>query len=248
MTEANAISTEPSAADRSGPDRTRTVVHLVRHGEVLNPDGVLYGRRPGYHLSDLGRQMADRVAEHLADRDIRFVASSPLERAQETATPIAKSHSLDITTDDRLIEAENVFEGKTFGVGDGALRRPGNWRHLINPFRPSWGEPYIELVVRMMAALAAARDAARGHEAVAVSHQLPIWIVRSHVERRRLWHDPRRRQCTLASLTTFTFEGDRMVSVGYSEPARDLVPPHLLVGAQQRFGRGSVKGVKGFGA
>ncbi|GAA0935918.1 MULTISPECIES: histidine phosphatase family protein [Streptomyces violaceusniger group] len=220
-----------------------TVVHVMRHGEVHNPEGVLYGRLPGYHLSDLGRQMADRVAEHLADRDITHVVASPLERAQETAAPIAKAHGLDVASDERLIEAANVFQGKTFGVGDGALRKPGNWRHLTNPFRPSWGEPYVDQVVRMMAALGRARDAARGHEAVCVSHQLPIWIVRSFVERRRLWHDPRRRQCTLASLTSFTFRGDRIVSVGYSEPARDLVPPHLRAGAKP------VKGAaKGYGA
>ncbi|MCQ8194883.1 histidine phosphatase family protein [Streptomyces rugosispiralis] len=220
-----------------------TVVHVMRHGEVHNPEGVLYGRLPGYHLSDLGRRMADRVAEHLADRDITYVVASPLERAQETAAPIAKAHGLDVASDERLIEAANVFQGKTFGVGDGALRKPGNWRHLTNPFRPSWGEPYVDQVVRMMAALGRARDAARGHEAVCVSHQLPIWIVRSFVERRRLWHDPRKRQCTLASLTSFTFRGDRIVSVGYSEPARDLVPPHLRAGAKP------VKGAsKGYGA
>lgn len=217
---------QAGAVGATGPDGAagqaepvRTLVHLVRHGEVHNPDGVLYGRRPGYHLSELGRQMADRVAEHLAGRDITHVAASSLERAQETASPVAEAHGLAVATDDRLIEAANVFEGKTFGVGDGALRRPENWRHLTNPFRPSWGEPYIEQVVRMMGALQTARAAAGGHEAVCVSHQLPIWIVRSFVERRRLWHDPRRRQCTLASLTTFTFEDDRIVSVGYAEPA-----------------------------
>lgn len=204
-----------------------TVVHVMRHGEVHNPGGVLYGRAPGYHLSELGRAMADRVAEHLSGRDITHVVASPLERAQETATPIAKAHGLDLATDERLIEAENVFAGKKFGVGDGALRKPSNWKYLTNPFRPSWGEPYVEQIVRMMAAIGAARDAAQGHEAVCVSHQLPIWIVRSFAERRRLWHDPRRRQCTLASLTSFTFDGDRIVSVGYSEPAIDLVPAHL---------------------
>ncbi|GAA2416873.1 histidine phosphatase family protein [Streptomyces glaucosporus] len=223
----------------------RTVVHLMRHGEVENPEGILYGRLPGYHLSELGRRMAERVAEHLADRDITHVVASPLERAQETAAPIAKVHGLEVASDERLIEAENIFQGKTFGVGDGALRRPANWPHLRNPFRPSWGEPYIDQVVRMMAALEAARDAARGHEAVCVSHQLPIWTVRSFVERRRLWHDPRRRQCTLASLTTFTFVGDRIVSVGYTEPARDLVPPHLRAGAKPVKG---AKNVRGFGA
>lgn len=209
-------------------DKTVTVVHVMRHGEVENPEGILYGRLPGYHLSDLGRRMADRVADHLGGRDIGYVGSSPLERAQETAAPIAKAHGLDTVTDERLIEAGNVFQGKTFGVGDGALRRPGNWRHLRNPFRPSWGEPYVHQVVRMMAALDAAKDAARGREAVLVSHQLPIWVLRSFVENRRLWHDPRHRQCTLASLTRFTYLGDRIVSVGYSEPARDLVPGHLL--------------------
>ena len=218
-----------------------TVVHVMRHGEVENPEGVLYGRLPGYHLSERGRRMADRVAEHLSGRDITHVVASPLERAQETGTPIAKAHSLDMAVDERLIEASNIFQGKTFGVGDGALRKPANWRHLTNPFRPSWGEPYIEQVVRMMGALGAARDAARGHEAVCVSHQLPIWIVRSFAERRRLWHDPRKRQCTLASLTSFTYRGDKIVSVGYSEPARDLVPAHLLAGAKKV--KGASKGV-----
>ncbi|MEU6346914.1 histidine phosphatase family protein [Streptomyces sp. NPDC046977] len=220
-----------------------TVVHLMRHGEVENPSGVLYGRLPGYHLSDLGRKMADRVAEHLSGRDITYVVASPLERAQETAAPIASVLGLDVARDERLIEADNAFQGKTFGVGDGALRRPSNWKLLVNPFRPSWGEPYVDQVARMTGALEAARDAARGHEAVCVSHQLPIWTVRSSVERRRLWHDPRKRQCTLASLTTFTYEDDRIVSVGYTEPARDLVPAHLLAGAKPVKG-----GSKGFGA
>ena len=103
-----------------------TVVHLMRHGEVANPDGILYGRLDGYHLSDLGRRMADRVADHLASRDVTHVVASPLERAQETATPVAKSHGVDLATDGRLIEADNVFQGKTFGVGDGALKRPEN--------------------------------------------------------------------------------------------------------------------------
>ena len=60
----------------------RTVVHLLRHGEVHNPEGVLYGRIPDYHLSNLGQEMAQRIAEVTADRDITYVVSSPLERAQ----------------------------------------------------------------------------------------------------------------------------------------------------------------------
>jgi broad specificity phosphatase PhoE len=212
-----------------------TVVHLLRHGEVHNPAGILYGRLPGYHLSDLGRRMAARIAETVRDRPITHLVASPLDRAQETAAPLVAALDLPLHTDERLIEAANVFEGLTFGVGDGALTRPSHWRHLVNPFRPSWGEPYVEQVARMLAAMAAARDAARGHEALAVSHQLPIWIVRSAVEGRRLAHDPRHRQCTLASLTSFTYEGDEIVKVTYSEPAADLVPAR----AAKKFAAGA---------
>ncbi|NUR08536.1 MAG: histidine phosphatase family protein [Nocardioidaceae bacterium] len=202
----------------------RTTVHLLRHGEVHNPEGVLYGRLPGYHLSDLGRTMAERVAETVADRDITHVVASPLERAQETATPTARTHGLDIVTDARVIESTNVFEGRRFSVGDGILKRPSTWRYLWNPFRPSWGEPYKAVVARMMAAVYDARDTARGHEALMVSHQLPVWTTRLHVEGRPFLHNPRNRQCTLCSLTSLTFEDDTLTTLRYSEPAADLIP------------------------
>ncbi len=202
----------------------KTVVHLLRHGEVHNPTGVLYGRRSGYHLSDLGKKMAQRVADSVGDRDITHVVSSPLERAQETAAPLAEVRGVHVCTDARVIESTNVFEGETFGVGDGVLKKPSAWRHLWNPFRPSWGEPYKEVAARMLAGVYDARDKAMGHEAVIVSHQLPIWITRLHVEGRSFLHDPRRRQCTLCSLTSFTFEDDRLTTVRYSEPAADLIP------------------------
>ena len=202
----------------------RTVVHLLRHGEVYNPTGVLYGRRSGYRLSDLGQKMAQRVADSIGDRDITRIVSSPLERARETAAPLAAARGLEVVVDQRVIESTNVFEGKRFGVGDGVLKRPQAWRHLWNPLRPSWGEPYRQVAARMMAGVLDARDAAAGHEAVIVSHQLPIWITRLHVEGRSFLHDPRRRQCTLCSLTSLTFEDDRLTTVRYSEPAADLIP------------------------
>jgi broad specificity phosphatase PhoE len=201
----------------------RTVVHLLRHGEVFNPEGVLYGRLPGYYLSDLGKQMAVRAADALANHDVTRVISSPMERAQQTATPIAERHGLSIETDPDLIEADNIFEGQRVSVGDGVLKQPRTWKHLYNPFRPSWGEPYDEVAARMNRAIAAARAAARGHEAVLVSHQLPIWIARLSAEERRLWHDPRSRQCTLASLTSLTFDDDTLVAITYTEPSRDLL-------------------------
>lgn len=203
-----------------------TTVHLLRHGEVFNPDGLLYGRLPGYRLSDRGREMAQRVAQHLVDsgRDVVRVVASPLQRAQETAAPVAAAFGLEIATDDRLIEAQNAFEG--LAVASGALKNPRHWRLLYNPFRPSWGEAYTEQVERMLAAVEEARAAAEGHETVLVSHQLPVWLTRSSLEGRRLWHDPRNRQCTLASLTSLHFEGSRFTGLHYTEPAADL-----LVGA-----------------
>ncbi len=202
---------------------TRTVVHLLRHGEVHNPGGVLYGRLPGFLLSKVGEQMALAAAEALAHHQISYVVTSPLERAQQTAQPFAEHFGLEVHTDPRLQEALNVFEGRRFAGADGVLRRPSMWPKLRNPFTPSWGEPYQQIVARMYAAMLAARDAALGNEAVCVSHQLPIWIVRRHIERRPLWHHPAHRQCGLASLTSFTFDDDQITDVGYREPAAHLV-------------------------
>jgi broad specificity phosphatase PhoE len=202
---------------------SKTTVHVLRHGEVHNPGRILYGRLPGFHLSELGVQMAKAVDQALSGRDVTYVVASPLERAQETATPIAADFKLEIATDVRLIESANYFEGKRVSVGDGAFGNPRNWWVLRDPITPSWGEAYLAIAQRMFSALQAARVAAEGHEAVCVSHQLPIWILRRYVEKKRLWHDPRRRQCGLASLTSFRFEGSRVVGVDYAEPAAHLV-------------------------
>lgn len=213
----------------TAPDGTTAIVHLVRHGEVYNPDGILYGRIPGFHLSEAGQLMAKAAADYLAGRDIIVLKSSPLQRAVETAEPIAAELDLPIQIDDRLIEPWNYFEGMRFAVGDGALRQPKHWLALRNPFRPSWGEPYREVAARVRAAAAdAAREAAgddgpRGdghcHEAVCVTHQMPIWIIRRSVEGRRLWHDPRRRECALGSVTSLMFAGDQVIGVHYAEPS-----------------------------
>jgi broad specificity phosphatase PhoE len=179
---------------------------------------------PGYHLSELGRRMADLAAEHLGDHDVTHVVSSPLERAQETAAPVARAHGVEVTLDPRVIEAGNEFEGLPVAGGTGILRHPRLYPKLLNPFRPSWGEPYAEIVERMRHAVADARVAARGHEAVIVSHQAPIWMIRRATEGRRLAHNPGRRECALASLTSLTFLDDELLSLSYSEPAASLLP------------------------
>ncbi|MGW0161950.1 histidine phosphatase family protein [Mycobacterium sp. NPDC003323] len=192
----------------------------MRHGEVHNPEKVLYGRLPGYHLSERGRLQAQAAADWLASHDISYVVASPLERAQQTAAPIAAAHGLDIDTDDGLVESWNTFEGKRVSPGDGALRDPRNWPRLRNPRKPSWGEPYDEIAPRMIGALHRARVRAEGHEAVCVSHQLPVETLRRAMTGRTLAHLPlpHSRLCNLSSITSFTFDDDRLIRWSYTEP------------------------------
>ena len=202
-----------------------SIVHVIRHGEVENPEKILYGRQPGWRLSQRGQEMAQVIADWSKSIDLGALHASPLQRAQETAAPIARAHSLDITTDEKLIEAANIFEGQKFELGSGVLKHPSSWKYLVNPWKPSWGEPYEEQISRMLAAVFQARAAAQGKDAIVVSHQLPIWILRSAIEGRRLIHDPRKRQCTLASVTSIYFDDEAMISgTSYSEPANHLLP------------------------
>ncbi|MDR1448630.1 MAG: histidine phosphatase family protein [Propionibacteriaceae bacterium] len=205
----------------SGP---AAVVHLLRHGEVDNPSHVLYGRLPGYHLSERGHAMAALAAAYFHDVPLTHLRCSPLERTRETLAPIAADRpDLPVAFDERLVEAANVFEGQVFGPRHEALRRPAAWKHLLNPLRPSWGEPYADIVVRMQAAVRDAAEAAGpGGQALVVSHQLPIWMARCAAEGRRLAHDPRRRQCALASVTTLTVADGVVIKVDYAEPAAGL--------------------------
>lgn len=203
------------------------VVHVMRHGQVHNPEGVLYGRLEGFGLSDLGRQMATDLAEFWRQVPLTHLRCSPLQRAQETLAPTAEVFAdLEVTTDERVIEAENRFEGMIFGKDNRALRNPKMLRHVLNPLKPSWGEPYVQIAARMHAAIRdAAAAAGDGGQALVVSHQLPIEIARRHAQGQRLAHDPRARRCSLASVTSFTLRDGHVTAVGYREPVAHLLPP-----------------------
>lgn len=201
-------------------ETARTVVHLVRHGEVDNPKKLLYGRMPGYHLSSRGRSMAAATAQFFDGRDVAYLAASPLERAQETAAPIAAVTGCGIDVLPDLIEAENTFEGLRTKGWRTQLANPVRWRHMTNPLRPSWGEPYTQLLARMEAVIDTARGRAAGHEAVLVSHQLPIVMVQRHVQGKPLAHV--RRECALASVTSLVFDGDVVIDWSYATPAADI--------------------------
>jgi|SRR5690625_3927070 len=200
-------------------------VHMVRHGEVFNPDKVLYGRLPGFGLSTLGHQMAQEVADGW-ETTPQILVASPLQRAQETIAPLAQKFNVEVRTDERVIEAENKFQGLSDMRRQ--LRSPKLWPLVLNPFRPSWGEPYLNQVLRVAEAIQDLRDELMltygpGSSAVVVSHQLPIWVTRLSAEGKRLAHDPRNRQCSLGSVTSFSFApGQQVPTVSYAEPVKHL--------------------------
>lgn len=200
-------------------------VHMVRHGEVFNPDKVLYGRLPGFGLSPLGQQMAEELAQGWEDAP-EILVSSPLQRAQETMTPLAEKFQMDVRIEPRVLEAENRFEGLSDMRKQ--LRNPKLWPLVVNPLRPSWGEPYVQQVARVAEVIHELRDELMlthgpGSSAVVVSHQLPIWVTRRSAQGQRLAHDPRQRECSLASVTSFEFApGQTVPTVHYTEPVLHL--------------------------
>ncbi len=199
---------------------TKTTVHLVRHGEVYNPKKILYGRMPGYHLSSRGNSMAVATSKFFRGRDVVYLAASPLERAQETARPIAEVTGCEVDTREDILEAGNTFEGLRTKGWRSQLINPIRWRHMTNPFEPSWGEPYQDIFERMWSAVEDARDKAEGHVAVLVSHQLPIVMVQRHLQGKRLAHVSR--NCDLASVTSLVFDGDSVVDWAYNTPAQHI--------------------------
>lgn len=209
------------------------LLHLVRHGEVHNPDLLLYGRLPGYRLSERGHRMAEAAALELAgsDRLVAKLIASPLERAQESARPIASALSLEIVTDERIIEPTNFFEGKRNSGEGSAFKSPRYWYKLWNPLRPSWGEPYREIAARMREAMDDAWSSTRDGDIVMVSHQSPIWMAHLDIAGQSLAHNPAKRRCDLSSITTFERRGERWFEVDYRTPAADLLDDAVDVGA-----------------
>lgn len=199
-------------------------IHLVRHGEVHNPGGVLYGQLPHFHLSDRGHEMAKMAAEELKAKGVKVGAIyvSPLQRTQESASHIEKLFKVDATTDARLIEPRNIFEGKKLSARTIAIR-PHLVYHLRNPYSPSWGESYVSIVARMLEAMNEFAETTSGGDAVVVTHQLPIWITHRHLAGQKLAHNPSKRRCALSSITTFEKTADGWVEIDYSNPAEKLL-------------------------
>lgn len=211
---------------------TYTIIHLLRHGEVENPDNVIYERLPDFCLSERGAKMAEQVAKYVRKhpvlKDIKNIYSSPLERTAQTVKPVAKMLKIKPIYDDRLLESKHKLSGIN------PKKQIINWLlHLkflkiinliYNPFRPSWGEPFIEISRRMQSIIEDVRKNHQGEQTLLVSHQCPIWIARLTYENKRLSHNPNSRICQLASVTTLYFNDDigELEKVVYRIPARNV--------------------------
>ena len=197
-------------------------LHLVRHGEVHNPGGVLYGRLPHFHLSERGIEMAKTTADAIKglNRPISKLISSPLLRTQQSSEPIAEGLGLEIITDERLIEPYNVFEGRKLSARHVAIR-PHLYLHLRNPNTPSWGESYESIVSRMYAAMDDLAAEVDSGDVVLVTHQLPIWMVHQQAGGLKLAHNPKQRRCGLSSITSFEKRDGVWVEVDYQDPAAE---------------------------
>jgi broad specificity phosphatase PhoE len=206
------------------------LIHFVRHGEVHNPDKILYGRLDGFGLSERGTQMADRSASALATRPIAKIFSSPLQRAIESATPLSKRVDVPITIDERLNEGVNVFEGTRLSLGR-VFREPSMLVHFRNPWKPSWGEPYREISQRMLDMAEHAWNSVDEGEVALVSHQVAIWIFHRTAAGIPLPHMPHQRRCALSSITSFRKIGTKWKEESYREPATDLLEDAIDTGA-----------------
>ncbi len=201
-----------------------TLIYLVRHGSVQNPQGVLYGRLPGFHLSEEGKAQAAAAAEALRGVPLAALYSSPQTRAVETAEAILRCHQklAPVRLTDLLNEVYTPYQGKVLAD----LRRPG-W-DLYAGVKPPYENP-AEILARVQRFLAQVRQEYPGQQVAGVTHGDPIsftilWAkgekdlhARHHLDRLGLAdHYP-----APASITTLTYkteDPDEVPEVKYVRP------------------------------
>lgn len=192
-------------------------LHFVRHAQVINPEGVIYERIPGYGITDKGHQMARAAAEMANSLNISAFYTSPLQRAKESAAPWQELYGVTPVEENRVIENWNKFAGLKIDAKT-LLRRPQLIINFHDPFKPSWSEPYVEIQQRMLAAAKDAWENTDGGDVVFVSHQLPIVMLQRTAQGLSLPHYPKDRKCELSSISSFEFVDDRLVMLDYVVP------------------------------
>ncbi len=150
----------------------QTVIYLVRHGDVHNPDGVFYERLPGFYLSELGITQAHTLGKFLSDKKISAIYASPLERTNQTADIIASyQHGLNVIHDKRLLEVSSVKRGQK--QADLAAER---WNFYKPKYTKLGGEKLSDIWKRINSFFKEAVQKHKGQAIVVVSHGDPVMI------------------------------------------------------------------------
>jgi len=150
----------------------KTIIYLVRHGEVNNPDKIMYERLPGYRLSELGIQQAHKLGKYLSGKSVSAIYASPLERTRQTADIIASYHNgLSVVYDERLLEVSTTARGLSL-----AQLTEERWNFYKPKYTKLGGEKLSDIWKRMQTAIHDIVKRHKGQEVVVVSHGDPLMI------------------------------------------------------------------------
>jgi probable phosphoglycerate mutase len=199
----------------------------VRHGHTNSTGSVLPGRTPGLELSDTGTAQAQRAAELIADGStVDAVYSSPLERARQTAAPIAAATGGRVKVDRGLLECDF---GDWTGEPLAALMKKPEWatiQRTPSSFRFPGGESFVEMQVRIVSAIDRLRAAHPGGTIVCVSHADPIKAAIAHAIGTHL-DLFQRIVISPASISVLAYQGGSPIVLSVNatgRPLRELTP------------------------
>jgi broad specificity phosphatase PhoE len=157
-----------------------TRIFFVRHGDVVNPKNIFYGRLPGFTLSPTGKKQIQKTAQALARNSIDAIYASPLLRTKQSALIIANTLRLPVNYSDNLLEVDTSAQGNTFDYIS------THWPN-INIYSSSEnkiiGETIGQLSNRIREFIIKMNKSHPGKNIVAVSHGDPIMIARVHAEK-----------------------------------------------------------------
>ena len=211
----------------------RTRVYLVRHCDVHNPSGVLYGHLPGFHLSAKGVRDAEALGTYLSQSPARRIDTSPLERARETADIIAsRVPGIPVVTTDDLIEARFGLYLQGVRPRDIPWRRPLWFVHMLWPGLLKNDESVPQMAQRVRRTVLQLIRDFPGRGGICVSHGDPIQAFWVEADGRPAYA-LHRLECAKGGLLELDYDGERLINVTYRSPAyiRDAVS-HTGVGSR----------------
>lgn len=202
---------------------TLTRLYLVRHCEVENPRGLLYGHLPNFPLSSRGIRQAQALGGKLANSGARRIYTSPLERAQQTAAIIHRQlPASEVVTTSNLVEAEFGRYLQGISLRQIPWRRPLWWLHMVWPGLLPNDETVSAMAARVDVPLQRHLTEFPGESCICVSHGDPIqafWI-RHRGRRRWALH---RLQCAKGAMLCLDYRGTHLTAVRYIPPTEVTV-------------------------